>query len=924
MLKSVRQILAGAILLLASLPLSAQIRTEDKDSLVRLMSAESAQMIVERGVSYRKVFGPAKFLHNNTYLICDTALWNVDRGLIKATGHVKILQDQTELTGDYLDYFIDDNLAQFRGGVVQLKDKDNNTLRTSYLDYNTKDSVAIFEQGGAMRDKDGQVIESLRGSYDAKIKKFVFEHDVNMFTDSVFVKTSKLEYSSPESEALFGFNTNAWKEDNMLSADAGWYKRNEELFFFTRKVHLLTDTQEGWCDSLYFKRETNQVDMFGNAEVADTSRRINALAGHIAYSDSLQQVEMFRSPNIRSISGEEGQLDTTYIAGEYFRYRTIPRCEIDSMEVVQSGQRLTDIMSDPVREYRRKAAEAAEKARQEAQAKKDEEEGVPQGVGRGKGKSSEEGASKPPENAPPKPPENAPPKPPEDAPKPPAAAPDTLAGRPSVPDSLAKAPSLPDSLAAGPSLPDSLSTERMMPDSLGMSPSLPDSLATSPVDSLALEVPSEPKDSTKVGFVSGHGRVRIFRRDIQARCDSLAFTELDSIMRMYRDPVIWNEGNRQYTSDSIAVLIRGEALDRASLMSNAFIAVEEDSLHYDQIKSAEMLAFFDEDGGLKRFDALGGANALFYLEENETLATVNVVDTKMMSVQFREGELERINYFESVKNDAYPVVQLPKESSELKGFAWRGDEKPSDPTELMPVPPRKSQRKVYESRPRARFTYTDKYFPGYMAKVNKKLADDKARREQRRREKAERDRLAADSLALADTLSLKDSLDIQTPESPSDSLSTASQPDTLSSGKPVIPGGTGEISRRDSTTVAPPEVKEPTPEEIKAAEKAAAKAEKERLRREKEAEREAKWARLDSLDKAKAAAKEQKRRDKIRRRNEKILRKEAKRLEREERLYQKYLARYQRKKEKEEARAAAKASKKDDETPRTNSQQSTE
>ena len=66
MLKSVRQILAGAILLLASLPLSAQIRTEDKDSLVRLMSAESAQMIVERGVSYRKVFGPAKFLHNNT------------------------------------------------------------------------------------------------------------------------------------------------------------------------------------------------------------------------------------------------------------------------------------------------------------------------------------------------------------------------------------------------------------------------------------------------------------------------------------------------------------------------------------------------------------------------------------------------------------------------------------------------------------------------------------------------------------------------------------------------------------------------------------------------------------------------------------------------------------------------------------------
>lgn len=891
MLKSIRQILSGAFLLLLSLPLSAQIKTEDKDSLVRLMSAESAQMVVERGISYRKVFGPARFLHNNTYLICDTALWNVDRGLIKASGHVKILQDQTELTGDYLDYFIDDNLAQFRGGVVQLKDKDNNTLRTSYLDYNTKDSVAIFEQGGAMRDKDGQVIESLKGSYDAKIRKFVFEHDVNMFTDSVFVKTSKLEYLSPESEALFGFNTNAWRDDNMLSADAGWYKRAEELFFFTRKVHLLTDTQEGWCDSLYFHRATSQADMYGNAEVADTSRRINALAGHIAYSDSLQMVEMFRSPNFRSISGEEGQTDTTYVAGEYFRYLTVPRCEVDSIEVVRSGERLNDIMSDPVREYRRKAAEAAEKARQEAQSKKDEEEGVPGASRRGKDKPSGTGAARPPEEGASEPPQEAP-----SRPRPP---------QPEVPDTLSSRPSLPDSLGTAPSL----------PDSLGMTPSLPDSLGVGagPVDSLALEVPSEPKDSTKIGFVYGRGNVRVFRRDIQARCDSLAFTELDSILRMYRDPVLWNEGNRQYTSDSIAVRIRGEALDRASLMSNAFIAVEEDSLHYDQIKSAEMLAFFDDDGGLKRFDALGGANALFYLEENDAIATVNVVDTKMMSVQFRGGELERINYFESVKNDAYPVVQLPPDDAKLKGFAWRADEKPDGPESLMPVQPRKSQRKMYESRPRARFTYTDKYFPGYMAGVNKKLADDKARREQRRREKAERERLAADSLAVADSLSLVETIDIEAPVSPSDSLSTASQGDSLSIGKPVVPGGSGEISRKDSTTVTtPPEVKELTPEEKKAAEKAAAKAEKERIRKEKEAAREAKWAQLDSIDKAKAEAKELKRREKIRRRNEKILRKEKKRLEREEKLYQKYLARYQRKKEKEEARAAAKASKKDD------------
>ena len=80
------------------------------------------------------------------------------------------------------------------------------------------------------------------------------------------------------------------------------------------------------------------------------------------------------------------------------------------------------------------------------------------------------------------------------------------------------------------------------------------------------------------------GNVRIFRRDIQMRSDSVRFCELDSIARFYKNPIIWNEGRRQYTSDSLFVLIGNNAVDRANLMSNAFIAVEEDSLHYDQIR----------------------------------------------------------------------------------------------------------------------------------------------------------------------------------------------------------------------------------------------------------------------------------------------------------------------------------------------------
>ena len=65
------------------------------DSLVRLVEAVSAHLIDIDGIQYRKIVGPATFLHNNTYLKCDTALWNVNTNIIDAIGRVEIFQENT-------------------------------------------------------------------------------------------------------------------------------------------------------------------------------------------------------------------------------------------------------------------------------------------------------------------------------------------------------------------------------------------------------------------------------------------------------------------------------------------------------------------------------------------------------------------------------------------------------------------------------------------------------------------------------------------------------------------------------------------------------------------------------------------------------------------------------------------------------------
>ena len=887
----------------AAVSVSGQERT---DSLVTLVSAKSAQLIERDGQSFRKVTGPARFLHNDTYLLCDSALWNVTTNVIDAVGHVQIIQDRTRLSSGSLQYVVDDDLAKFRGGLVQLEDKDKNTLRTRYLDYNTKDSVAIFQNGASMRDKDGQIIESLYGSYDSKAHLFVFNDRVNMYMDTTFVKTSRLEYRSDLNTAYFGYGTDMWQDDNMLSANDGWYDRDKELFFFRRNVHLLTKDQEAWSDTLYYHRKLNDVDMRGSVELMDTTRNVFGLAGRVEYMDSLSRVKMTVTPAVMSIDEDQktARRDTVWFGADTIVYRGIKRHLVDSLWKVDANKRLADLSGDPVTEYRRKAAEEAAKAAEEAAKKNPNAQAGrdrgPDGLNRNTGTK-------------------------------PAGGPPNKPGEEKKPDATAQPPV----------------------DTTGAQPPLP-------VDSLA--APPPPVDTTQLSFIWATRRVKMFRSDMQMSCDSLVYNDLDSLVRLYRDPLVFSDGNRQYAADSIYLVIKDRKADRARLMSNAFITTQEDTLCYDQIKGAEMMAYFDTTRTLRRFDALGGATALFFLTENDALATVNKVESKMLYALFDQGNLDKIYYFDNAKNDAYPVVQLPKDERYMKGFRWEPQRQPKGGFDITPLKPRQSQRTSYLARPHAQFKETEVYFPGHIKKIYQEIAYRDSMAVVRARQAKEKpadvpvpkdttaapmDTTAAplDSLAAPPALSaadeaLRNALDSLAAAPARDSLGMAPLRDSLgvlpvldSLGAAPVLDSLGVAPALDSLatppvledkTVPDPQAEKKAAEQAakeaekarkaeekaaKEAEKAARDAEKARIAAEKQAEKEARWAEEDRKYEERQEAKRQKALEKERKKKLRILKNLEKKAQKERRIFERYLEKERIRAEKQAAREAEKAAK---------------
>ena len=587
---------------------------------------------------------------------------------------------------------------------------------------------------------------------------------------------------------------------------------------------------------------------------------------------------MTREPAVIGlVDSGEGVKDTVYFGADSIISRSVMAFQVDSMENVNAKTRLEGLDVDAVRSYRQKAAKAAAEAAAKA-AEEDPNRPHPGKAGQGKSGGMLGGAAPDSEEDSGEAPGGLPPeelKVPESGPL------DTL----SVPSDSLKIAA--DSLQSG------LDSLAVAGDSLSLA-----------ADSLAVQIDTVVRDSTKYNFVTAVGNVKLFKSDIQIACDSLEYCDLDSLVRLYRSPLIWNETNRQYAADSVYAVLRNSSLEKASLMSNAFIIVQEDSLCFDQIKSTEMVAYFDSTGVLSRFDALGDASAIFYLQEDSVYATVNKSSAKMLHATFVEGNLDRVYYFEDTKNDAYPLAQMKKEERVLKGFNWQPDKRPRGKFDITPYSLRPSERSLYSSRPRTTFKFTDRFFPGYMQNVYREIREAKLLREMEKaeREKAEKEKRAAESPS--DSLvNVTDSLALDSLKVEGDSLGFAG--DSLATVSDSLNAGGTRV--KDSLLVAADSVAAPKPVDpaaVKAAEKAAAKAAKAAAKAAKIAEREAKWARLDSLDQAKDSLKAAKKAAKLREKKRKALIDMYKQEQKDNAKLERYKEIYMKKKSRSEERDA--------------------
>lgn len=189
-------------------------------------------------------------------------------------------------------------------------------------------------------------------------------------------------------------------------------------------------------------------------------------------------------------------------------------------------------------------------------------------------------------------------------------------------------------------------------------------------------------DTTGTRMLTAFNNVRIYRSNLQAVCDSLAYSFRDSIIRLYHLPVIWSEAN-QLSSDYIEMLTRNSNIYRVNFLQNAFIVEKVDTNQFNQIKGKNMYANL-RNQQLYRVDVIGNGQTLYYVsDDNGSTVGLNKAESSDVIIFLENKKISRINF--KTKPDAvlYPLSMVPANNETLKGFHWYSSIRPKNKTDIF-------------------------------------------------------------------------------------------------------------------------------------------------------------------------------------------------------------------------------------------------
>ena len=179
-------------------------------------------------------------------------------------------------------------------------------------------------------------------------------------------------------------------------------------------------------------------------------------------------------------------------------------------------------------------------------------------------------------------------------------------------------------------------------------------------------------------LIYAHYKVKFFKNDLQGLCDSLVYSASDSLMRLFKKPILWSDAN-QLTSEFINIKLYDGKIYQLRMNNNAYIISQYDSLRFNQIKGKKMVGHFLEND-LRKIDVMGNGETVYYIKDDDdgSLSGVNKAECSDMAIYITNNKVEKLKMYKKPTGIMHPPKEVKPEEMMLKDFAWYAAYRPQN------------------------------------------------------------------------------------------------------------------------------------------------------------------------------------------------------------------------------------------------------
>ncbi|MFC4212970.1 OstA-like protein [Pedobacter lithocola] len=639
---------------------------QKKGSIIKIISSTRAKAITKENVI--QFINPV-FQQDNATLSCDSAVFYNARNYFEAYKNVHIQQLTTDIYSDELQYDGNKKHAHLTGNVRMVDPK--STLTTNVLDYNMVAKIGTYTNGGKIVTQDqGITLTSKNGYYFNNTSDAYFRYNVVVVTPQSTIKSDTMRYNLDSKWTYFYGPTNIKGKDDNMYTENGAYNTTTEDAYFGKKNLYTQGTKSLRGDSLYYYGKTGYGKAVRNIVFTDKKDGTKMFGDLGFYYKIDQRTLVTKNAYIDLISGDSVMVnnkkrpDTLRLGADTLQTQVVLQ---KTLKLIPKIFVKADNQVGEDEEETEKPERNTEIAESSGNKKPTNSQSKEPKIKRG---------------------EKLPPKKPDDVS-------DKLTDSLKLKIDSTKinfVKSKTDTLLKNVKKPDSIVKvlPKIKTDSLqklvskkGIKDTISKSIAKLKPSLLKPDSAFNPADTITTRIIKAHHNVKIFKSNIQAKTDSLFYTNADSTLRCFGNPIIWSQGS-QVVGDTIYVQFKKNKLNNLQAFRNAFLVnTPADSLRFNQIKGRYMTGFFFE-GKLKTLYVDGNAESIYYTQDDSTKVykEMNQTVSSRIKFTFKDNDIDDIVYINSIEGALNPEIKTEKDNV-LKGFSWKPKDRPKSRKEAI-------------------------------------------------------------------------------------------------------------------------------------------------------------------------------------------------------------------------------------------------